>query len=712
MVEGDAQDPVNPKPVVDPLLGRTLNDRFRILEPIGSGGMGKVYKAVQSPLDRVVALKVLNPNFPAERDPNFKRRFLLEASLTSKLRHPNTVTVIDYGQTDDAIFYIAMEYLEGQTLSEVLHREKILPWTRAFQIAQQICRSLREAHHLGVVHRDLKPANVMLLTDEDHDVVKVLDFGLVKSFANDGAAPGVEVTQQGTFLGSPQYMAPEQARNVTDPRSDIYSTGILLYQMMVGRPPFTGKDYLEVIFQHLKEPAPPFLKLRPDNDVPGEVEAVVQKCLAKDPAARYQTMDEMLDAMRIAAAMAGSSGIFPDRTSPGFRIPAGLSGTPPPLPRPPLTPSPQPTARATPAPAPRAQTPMQPRPAVPPSAPPLFAAARSLDTDASSTVAIDLSLEDERPAHGNKKLWIALAFIAFVAIGFMVVLMATRPPKGNHPPVASQAPAPVKPAPVNTAGPQPAPAPAPEEAAQVHFHVNSDPKGAHVWLGRKDLGVTPLVFDVPAGPDGTVTKEIVFTLDGYYPLNVVAGGSHDVVLMQNLQKRPHARVSSRTEDRAPTLEAPSQLQEPTPVQATPTSPAGPATVTASGTPGASVTPAVSTGSPAPVTPVAVAAAPKPPPVTVLPFGDGMVPPSLENEGEPIRYTREALAAKVEGVMIAKCLITTSGTVQNCRVIKPVPLMEQAVLSSLTSRKYSPITFQGRPVAVDYVFTIRLVLPHH
>jgi serine/threonine-protein kinase len=229
MVEGDAQDPVNPKPIVDPLLGRTLNDRFRILEPVGSGGMGKVYKAVQSPLDRVVALKVLNPNFPAERDPNFKRRFLLEASLTSKLRHPNTVTVIDYGETDDHIFYIAMEYLEGHTLSEVLHREKTLPWTRAFQIAQQICRSLREAHHLGVVHRDLKPANVMLLTDEDHDVVKVLDFGLVKSFATDGAPPGVEVTQQGTFLGSPQYMAPEQARNIADPRSDVYSLGVVLY---------------------------------------------------------------------------------------------------------------------------------------------------------------------------------------------------------------------------------------------------------------------------------------------------------------------------------------------------------------------------------------------------------------------------------------------------------------------------------------------------
>ena len=254
MLEGDPQGPV-PSVVgaADPLIGRILNDRFRILSPLGSGGMGKVYKAVQTPLDRVVALKILNPNFPAEKDPAFKRRFFLEASLTSKLRHPNTVTVIDYGQTEDGIYFIAMEYMEGQTLAEVLAHDKTLPWRRVLDIAQQICRSLREAHKLGVIHRDLKPANVMLLNEADHDMVKVLDFGLVKSFlAADGQAGGdPEVTQNGVFLGSPQYMAPEQARNVADPRSDVYSLGILVYQMLAGRPPFQGKDYLEVIFQHM-----------------------------------------------------------------------------------------------------------------------------------------------------------------------------------------------------------------------------------------------------------------------------------------------------------------------------------------------------------------------------------------------------------------------------------------------------------------------------
>jgi serine/threonine-protein kinase len=286
MLEGDPQGPV-PSVVgaADPLIGRILNDRFRILSPLGSGGMGKVYKAVQTPLDRVVALKILNPNFPAEKDPAFKRRFFLEASLTSKLRHPNTVTVIDYGQTEDGIYFIAMEYMEGQTLAEVLAHDKTLPWRRVLDIAQQICRSLREAHKLGVIHRDLKPANVMLLNEADHDMVKVLDFGLVKSFlAADGQAGDPEVTQNGVFLGSPQYMAPEQARNVADPRSDVYSLGILVYQMLAGRPPFQGKDYLEVIFQHMKESPRAIRELQPERGRAAEVEAVVLRCLAEGPA--------------------------------------------------------------------------------------------------------------------------------------------------------------------------------------------------------------------------------------------------------------------------------------------------------------------------------------------------------------------------------------------------------------------------------------------
>jgi eukaryotic-like serine/threonine-protein kinase len=187
----------------DSLIGRTLNGRFSITDAIGSGGMGKVYRAMQAPLDRVVALKVLDPSFPSTKDPGFQQRFLREASLTSKLRHPNTVTVIDYGQTEDGIYYIAMEYLEGRTLGQLLAQVGPLAWSRVIAITQQVCRSLREAHGMGIVHRDLKPANIMVLNEADQDLVKVLDFGLVKSIGNavEGDVPQLspEITQSGTF---------------------------------------------------------------------------------------------------------------------------------------------------------------------------------------------------------------------------------------------------------------------------------------------------------------------------------------------------------------------------------------------------------------------------------------------------------------------------------------------------------------------------------
>jgi serine/threonine-protein kinase len=222
---------------VDPLLGRTINDRYTIVEQIGHGGMGRVYKALQSPLDRVVALKVLGAGH--DRDPNFYKRFFLEASVTAKLTHPNTITLYDYGRTQDGIFFIAMEYLAGRTLSQAMAQDGPLSQERVIHIAQQICRSLREAHALRIIHRDLKPANVILLWQhDDHDFVKVLDFGLVKFFH--GENPEGEITNAGTFMGSPHYIAPEQARNQSpDQRCDIYSLGVLLYHMLAGRVPFT-----------------------------------------------------------------------------------------------------------------------------------------------------------------------------------------------------------------------------------------------------------------------------------------------------------------------------------------------------------------------------------------------------------------------------------------------------------------------------------------
>src|SRR5882762_9556179 len=282
----------SPAAEADPLIGRTVNDRYRIVEVIGQGGMGRVYKALQSPLDRVVALKILGAGH--DRDPHFYKRFFLEASVTARLTHPNTITLYDYGRTQDGIFFIAMEYLLGRTLLQAMQGDGPLMQERVIHIAQQICRSLREAHALGIIHRDLKPANVILLRQQDdHDFVKVLDFGLVKFFHGDN--PEGEITNAGTFMGSPHYIAPEQARNQSpDQRCDIYSLGVLLYHMITGKVPFTASAPVDIILKHLHEKPVPPRELRPELNLAPEFQDLILKCMAKSRDDRFQSMDEML----------------------------------------------------------------------------------------------------------------------------------------------------------------------------------------------------------------------------------------------------------------------------------------------------------------------------------------------------------------------------------------------------------------------------------
>ncbi len=672
MIKSDSPTPGAPgHPGADPLVGRTLNGRFSIIEPIGIGGMGKVYRAVQAPLDRMVALKVLNPSYSSTKDPGFQQRFLREASLTSKLRHPNTVTVIDYGQTDDGIYYIAMEYLEGRTLAQVLNQSGPLPWSRVINIAQQVCRSLREAHGIGIVHRDLKPANIILLNESDQDLVKVLDFGLVKSIAPVAEGEGAinpEITQSGTFLGSPQYMAPEQARNVADARSDIYSLGVVLYQMLQGRPPFIARDQLELIFSHCKEPPPPFNSLRPYLPVPAEIEAVVMRCLEKDPARRFQSMDELLEAMRSAhMAAGGHSGIF--KRGPGA-----------------TTTGPHPS--------------------------PLFAATGPQDTNA-STLALDISVEvPEAVARARRRRLMGMALIPVLLIGglvggFFFLRSPAAPVAQQQTPESPKTAQAAPPAPV--APPTPEPQPAPAAAPQmVRFRLMSEPSGARVYYQGKERGTTPFVLEVPPGLDGTVTTELTFALEGYQTETVITGGSGDVVLSQKLQKRRGGGTTSPggsskvefangTSDLEPATAMPTSLS--------PAEPMAPATPPPAAAPQPSA-PSPETGSVAtPLSGRTLASASN----KILPYTEGMSRPE-QLSGSDIAYTREALDARVQGTMVVKCTITLEGRVQNCRVIKALPYMEKTVIAALESRTYKPIVYQGQTVAVDYMFRIRLSLP--
>lgn len=307
MAEANSGQPKVPgkKKGPDPLVGRTVNDRFKITAVIARGGMGKVYRAEQAPLGREVALKVLNPNYSGDHDPEFHKRFFLEASISSKLNHPNTVTIFDYGRTDDDVYYIAMELLEGRTLHRALRDEGPFDSPRTMHIARQICRSLREAHQMGVIHRDLKPANVFLVAHGDEqDFAKVLDFGLVKNLSEKGE----DLTQTGLFMGSPKYMSPEQIRGEgVDGRCDIYALGVMMYEMLTGKVPFDRPNSVNILMAHVHEAVPAMSETNPECTVTPILEHIVMKCMAKRAEDRFATMDELLAALKQAAGDAGLS---------------------------------------------------------------------------------------------------------------------------------------------------------------------------------------------------------------------------------------------------------------------------------------------------------------------------------------------------------------------------------------------------------------------
>jgi beta-lactam-binding protein with PASTA domain/predicted Ser/Thr protein kinase len=261
---------------------RVLAGRYRIESAVGEGGMAKVFRGQDVVLGRTVAVKVLAPEYA--RDGRFVERFRREAQSAAALSHPNVVSVFDTG-SDGPVHYIVMEFLEGRTLREVLAADGRLHPDRAAEIAESMCRALATAHHHGLVHRDVKPGNVMLTPSGE---VKVMDFGIAR------VTTGEALTQTATVLGTASYFSPEQAKGEgVDPRSDVYSAGCVLYEMLTGRPPFTGDSPVSIAYKHVREDAPIPSSINPD--VSTALDAVVMKALAKNPANRYQTAVEMAE---------------------------------------------------------------------------------------------------------------------------------------------------------------------------------------------------------------------------------------------------------------------------------------------------------------------------------------------------------------------------------------------------------------------------------
>lgn len=284
----DSQDSVTTLPP-DPLVGKVLDGRYEVQCVIGEGGMGVVYQARHTTLGKVLAIKVLRGD---HLDDNSMRRFKQEAQSASAIGHENIVDVMDFGTLPDGATYFVMEHLAGCSLKAALNTSRT-PFhvSRAVHVARQICAALAEAHARGVVHRDLKPDNIFLVKrGEDHDFVKVLDFGIAK--VNTGTNT---LTRAGQVFGTPHYMSPEQCAGAhVDARTDIYALGVILYEMVSGSVPFEADNWMAILSLHLYE-SPQRLGEQPlAHDVPQALEAVIMKCLIKNPDQRYQSMTELM----------------------------------------------------------------------------------------------------------------------------------------------------------------------------------------------------------------------------------------------------------------------------------------------------------------------------------------------------------------------------------------------------------------------------------
>jgi serine/threonine protein kinase len=277
----------------DPMIGRVLAGRYRILRRIGEGGMGIVYEAEHIVIEKRVGLKVLREDFSSR--PDVVERFRQEAKSASRIGHENIIDISDFGTTDGGAHFFVMELLHGRDLAEELSQKGPLSPERAVSIVSTCARALGAAHEKGIIHRDMKPENIFLCArGGGEDFVKIVDFGIAKM--NDvSGAPGPKLTKTGMIFGTPEYMSPEQAgAKHLDERVDIYALGVILFELLTGRVPFTGDSFMGIITAHMLDPVPPLHSVNPKCTAGPALEAIVMRAMAKVPADRYQSMAELL----------------------------------------------------------------------------------------------------------------------------------------------------------------------------------------------------------------------------------------------------------------------------------------------------------------------------------------------------------------------------------------------------------------------------------
>jgi len=479
---------------VDPLLGATIADRYEIQNKIGEGGMGSVYLAKHTILEKQVALKVLHGEFA--RKPDLVDRFMQEAKAASRIRHENVIDISDFGVTPDGYVFFAMELLQGADLHDAIARAKIsgelLPWARTKKIFLQICAALSAAHARGIVHRDLKPENVFLIDFlGDPDFVKLLDFGIAKLTDVSSDEGGRKLTKTGMLFGTPEYMSPEQARGENvDHRVDIYAMGCILFQLVTNHVPFEADNFMGVLSQHLTE-MPPAIPPETFDQIgaPRELATVIDRALEKNRDIRFQTIDELANAVREVCG----DPLPADKSGPARAANVTL---PPPLTRARPVTGPIPDTRR-----PRSET-------------------SRVKTQWTGTISVPEESTSPAPPAPRSKLPLVIGAAVLVGGGAIAAVLALRgggdsPVTGEGTGVAAGSAAVVAPVEPPASPPSPPPQPTPDPVpAQVEIVFASEPRGAVVTDLANDrvLGPTPQRFKVAGS---TAPRQFKFTLKGY-----------------------------------------------------------------------------------------------------------------------------------------------------------------------------------------------------
>lgn len=460
---------------------------YRILDQLGEGGMGTVWLAEHVTIGRKAAVKMLHGEYTNRRE--IVQRFFNEARAATQISDPGIVQIFDFGTTPEGYAYIVMELLEGEALDRRLQRGK-LSVHDALRIIRQAAATLGAAHARGIVHRDIKPENIYMVRDPEvpgGERAKILDFGIAKLSDNAGVK-----TQTNAIMGTPMYMSPEQCRGAggIDARSDVYALGCLFFALVTGTPPFVAEGHGELIVMHLQQP-PPLLSSRAPH-VPAALEALVMKCLAKDPNQRYATGTDLAQAIGMLIASTSQP------PAPGMSMP--------------MLAHQQPTVALSPAPVPTTLT---------------GAAAQA------GTM--------PPPVESGKGLWIGLGAVVAIAVALVAVFVAkgsggSSAPTPTAAPAAQEATA-TPPAPVPTPAPVAKPEPAPAKSEKVTVTIESKPSGAQVFvdLDKTPRGKTPYALELDKG---SAPVEVKVVHKGYLPKKTTVNATADTKVSLALSKVP------------------------------------------------------------------------------------------------------------------------------------------------------------------------------